>query len=176
MGGKIGYDARYAVLQQTEYTYDNRRLSSIISNRKPVVTYKYDAGGRPVLKTYGNGIQASLSYDAMGHLSRIIFAGGPIPVPLTLAYVWDQADQVVQRSWNGEVLHYDYDAGGRLAKVTHVIDDKTSEVLEAYAYDKAGNITAKTLQGEKTTLAYNCSELFCDRSVSRNWGRSDWGL
>jgi YD repeat-containing protein len=157
MGEKIGYDARYAILQQTEYTYENRRLSSITSNRKSVVTYKYDAGGRPILKTYGNGIQASLSYDALGHLSRIIFAGGPIEVPLTLAYQWDGADQVIQRSWNGEVFHYDYDAGGRLTKVTQIIDDKTSQILEFYAYDKAGNIVEKTLQGEKTTLAYNAA-------------------
>ena len=164
--GKIGYDARYDVLQQTEYTYENHRLNAIISDGKPVVTYKYDSAGRPVLKTFGNGVQASLSYDSAGHLSQIVFAGGPIESPLTLAYQWDLAEQVVQRSWNGQVLQYEYDPCGRLSKVTQIIDGKPSQELEKYVYDKAGNITEKTLQGQKTTLTYNAANELTTASVT----------
>ncbi len=153
-GGKIGQDAHYELLQQTEYNYDQRRLVSIVSNGRTVVSYKYDSGGRVIAKTFGNGMIASLSYDAAGRLASMIFAGGPIPAPLTLSYQWDDADQVVRRSWAGEVQRYQYDLAGRLAKV---FDDQTGKEVESYGYDKAGNIIEKTIDGEKTVMVYNAA-------------------
>jgi YD repeat-containing protein len=160
--GKIGYDAHYEVLQQTEYSYDeSHHLTAIVSNGRPVVTYRYDDAGRPVLKTFGNGMKAILSYDSEGHPARVIFSGGPLEVPLTLAYVWDVANEVVQRAWNGSIQDYEYDPSGKLIKVT---DDKTKQVLEAYAYDRAGNIIEKNLGGQKTLQTYNAANELISRT------------
>ncbi len=153
-GGKIGQDAHYEILQQTEYNYDQRRLASIVSNGRTVVGYKYDSGGRVIAKTFGNGMIASISYDATGRLVSMIFAGGPIPSPLTLTYQWDDADQVLRRTWAGEIQRYQYDLAGRLAKV---FDDQTGKEVESYSYDKAGNIVEKTIDGEKTVMVYNAA-------------------
>jgi YD repeat-containing protein len=154
-GGKIGKDAQYDIIQQTEYGYDEiGRLSSITSCGQPVVTYQYDIQNRLAKKIFGNGMTADFSYDPLGRLSQIVFANGPIASPLTLAYEWDAANQVTRRSWNGETQRYEYTTNGQLSKV---INDKTGDVLESYQYDFAGNMTEKMLNGQKTTMSYNAA-------------------
>ncbi|MCE0499216.1 MAG: hypothetical protein LV481_14850 [Methylacidiphilales bacterium] len=155
VGAQVGKDAQYDILQQTEYGYDGSgRLSSITSCGQPVVAYQYDFQNRIIKKTFGNGMTADLSYDALGRLAGIAFSNGPISSPLTLAYEWDAANQVTRRTWDGETQRYEYTPAGHLAKV---VDDKSGAILEAYAYDKAGNMIEKTLNGQKTTLSYNAA-------------------
>lgn len=91
-GGRAGRDARYEVLQQTEYTYDPAgRLAAITTNGQPIVTYRYDGAGRLVGKSFGNGINAEIGYDPAGRLGRTVFSGGPFAEPKILEYTWDAA-------------------------------------------------------------------------------------
>ena len=154
-GGKIGKDAQYDILQQTEYGYDEiGRLSSITSCGQSVVTYQYDTQNRLAKKIFGNGMTANFDYDPLGRLSQIVFANGPLASPVSLAYEWDAANQVTRRSWNGETQRYEYTPNGQLSKV---INDKTEDVLESYQYDFAGNMTEKVVNGQKTTMSYNAA-------------------
>ncbi|HEY8902931.1 MAG TPA: hypothetical protein VIM48_04435, partial [Chthoniobacterales bacterium] len=162
-GGTVGRNPEYTVLQQTEYTYDGAgRLASIIDNGSPLVRYSYDGAGRLAQKTYDNGINIAFRYDAMSRLSRVEFSGGPISEPKILSYTWDAANQVTQRSWNGETQKYDYDPSGQLLKVT---DAATGEVLESYTYDKAGNMLEKVVNGVKTTMTYDAGNELATRTV-----------
>ena len=148
-----GANGQYDVLQQTEYAYDNQgRLSSITSFGQPVVTYQYDAKNCLVKKTFGDKVTADIAYDNLGRFSQMTFSGGPIKSPITLAYTWDDADQVIRRSWNGSALRYEYTLGGQLARV---LEDKTGNPIETYTYDKAGNMIEKIVDGKKTTMTYN---------------------
>jgi YD repeat-containing protein len=162
-GGTVGRKPEYDVLQQTEYTYDGAgRLASIIDNGSPLVRYSYDGAGRLAQKTYDNGINIAFKYDAMSRLSRVEFSGGPISEPKVLSYTWDAANQVTQRSWNGETQKYDYDPSGQLLKVT---DAATGSVLESYTYDKAGNMLEKVVNGVKTTMTYDGGNELATRTV-----------
>ena len=151
-GGMAGQEARYEILQQTEYTYEGALLSAILSNGEPVVSYQYDSTGKLVSKTFGNGMKVAVGHDSMGRLSTMEFSGGPLPETHLLAYEWDAGNQVTSRAWHGEVQRYEYDPSGQLLKAT---EGKTARVLEAYAYDKAGNMTEKTIDGDKTVMTYN---------------------
>lgn len=154
-GYHAGKDARYETIQQTDYTYDaGGRMASIISNGQPIITYAFDAAGRPTLKTFGNGMSASLFYDSSGRLARVSFSGGPVGGPLDLSYQWDSASQLTSRTWNGNTQLYTYDPSGQLLKVT---DAKTKAVLESYAYDKAGNMIEKIIAGQKTAMTYDAA-------------------
>jgi len=162
-GGKIGTNAEYTVLQQTEYTYDYAgRLASIIDNGTLAASYAYDAKGRLTGKTFGNGMKAAISYDAMGRLAKIEFSGGPLAQPKILEYTWDAASQVTKRSWDSATQRYEYDPSGQLLKV---IDDASGTVLEAYTYDKAGNMLEKVIGDEKTTMTYNAANELDTRTV-----------
>ncbi|HEY5741118.1 MAG TPA: hypothetical protein VIS99_01145 [Terrimicrobiaceae bacterium] len=154
-GGKAGANARYEVLQQTEYTYDTSgRLSSIVSDGEPVVSYKYDAAGRAIAKSFGNGMSAAMSYDGAGRLTKVEFSGASLSASLVLSYEWDVANQLKRRTWNGETQRYEYDGSGQLL---NVIDGKSGSILEAYMYDKAGNMLEKVVDGEKSVMTYNAA-------------------
>ena len=161
--GRAGQEARYEVLQQTEYAYDAAgRLAAILSQGDPVVTYAYDAAGRLTGKTFGNGMRSAITYDAAGRLARTTFSGGPLSEPKILKYTWDDANQVTKRAWNGQTQLYGYDPSGQLLSVT---DEATGEKLETYRYDAAGNMLEKVFAGEKTTMRYNVSNELVTRAV-----------
>jgi len=151
----------YETLQQTEQIFDpTGRLSAILSNGVPAISYRYDAVGRPIQKTYGlpqndkPALSVDISYDASGHLGRMTFQGGKLTSPLELVYEWDSADQLTRRSWCGQMLRYEYDPGGQLLKV---LDNNDQSVLEAYTYDLAGNMRTKLVNGQLTVMTYNAA-------------------
>ncbi len=103
--------ASYEIFQQTEQTFDNDgNLSGIFTNGVPAIRYRHDPAGRPIQKVFGEPLKggtaltADIAYDAMGRLSSMQFHGGPLNTPLILNYVWDAADQLSSRSWNGQTL------------------------------------------------------------------------
>lgn len=151
--------ARYVPIQQTEQMFDSEgRLSAILTNGIPAISYQYDLAGRPIRKTYGApergrpALTVDIGYDSAGHLGHMKFRGGRLTSPLELIYEWDDADQLNRRTWNGRTLRYEYDPSGQLLKV---IDDSDQSVLEAYTYDLAGNMLTKLLHGQLTAMTYN---------------------
>ena len=157
------------------------RLSELKSNGFTACRYRYDHKNRLIGRTYGNGVIASYAYDSFGRLSRLDLVGGPLHQPLTLAYEWDAAGQLLSRTWNGETQLYGYDPSGQLLSVTEgrtvqgsasesptrAADEVTevnnpdpnslaiSSILERYQYDMAGNMLSKAEQGKETTMAYD---------------------
>jgi YD repeat-containing protein len=163
-GALVGKEAHYEPIQQTEYTYDqDGRLASIISDGQTIITYQYDAAGRPIQKAFGNGITASVSYDSQGRLTGTTFSGGPITTPLSLNYQWDAASQLTARTWNGETLAYSYDPSGQLLKVTETTGNTPRET---YSYDKAGNMTFREISGVKTYMSYDSGNQLIQTSTS----------
>ena len=149
--------AHYEPVQQTEQVFDAKgRLDSILTNGIPAISYRYDAAGRPVHKTYGmpdqGALTADIAYDSAGHLARMEFKGGRLTSPLVLTYEWDECDQLTRRTWHGQALRYEYDPSGQLLKVT---DEQDRSVLEAYRYDPAGNMLGKLIHGRLTAMTYN---------------------
>jgi YD repeat-containing protein len=151
--------ARYETIQQTEQMFDPEgRLSAILTNGIPAISYRHDMLGRPIRKTYGvpkNGrpaLSVDIGYDSTGHLGHMTFQGGRLTSPLELTYEWDEADQLTRRTWNGRTLLYEYDRSGQLLKV---IDDSDQSVVEAYTYDPAGNMLTKLLHGQLSAMTYN---------------------
>ncbi|MDP3851145.1 MAG: hypothetical protein Q8Q59_11620 [Luteolibacter sp.] len=151
----------YQAIQQTEQLFDPAgRLSAILTNGMPAISYQYDFAGRPNRKTYGTpahgrpALTVDIGYDSAGHLGRMSFQGGRLTSPLELIYEWDDADQLTRRTWNGRTLRYEYDPSGQFLKV---IDDSDQAVLEAYTYDSAGNMLTKLLHGQLSAMTYNAA-------------------
>jgi YD repeat-containing protein len=149
--------AHYEPIQQTEQLFDAKgRLASILSNSVPAISYRYDAAGRTIQKTYGlpdqGALTAGIAYDSAGHLARMEFSGGRLTAPLVLTYEWDECGQLTRRTWHGQSQRYQYDPSGQLLKVT---DEHDNSVLEAYRYDLAGNMLAKYINGQLTAMTYN---------------------
>jgi YD repeat-containing protein len=159
---KPGDDAGcYQAIQQTEQLFDPAgRLSAILTNGMPAISYQYDFAGRALRKTYGTperdrpALTVDIGYDSAGHLGRMTFQGGRLTSPLNLIYEWDDADQLTRRTWNERTLRYAYDPSGQLLKV---IDESDQSVLEAYTYDSAGNMLTKLLHGQLSAMTYNAA-------------------
>ena len=158
-------------------------MASIASNGQPIVTYRYDSAGRPILKTFGNGMSAALSYDSASRLARVTFSGGPLSSPLDLIYQWDSASQLTSRTWNGQTQQYSYDPSGQLLTVSELASREGAKaakeeaanpkskienpkLLESYSYDKAGNMIEKTVAGQKTTMTYDSANQLATSSTT----------
>lgn len=165
----------YRLLNQTEYGYDESgRLAVLRANGRHICSYRYDAAGRLIARSYGNGIEGRYGYDKFGRMTLLEFKGGPLVEPMLLAYEWDAAGQVTRRAWHQEMQQYDYDGAGQLAAVRQTaLNDQSKSLLmaassipkvlapsggdlvEAYNYDPAGNIIQKTEYGETTRMTYD---------------------
>ncbi|MEI6351494.1 MAG: hypothetical protein WCP06_10355 [Verrucomicrobiota bacterium] len=161
----------YRLLQQTEYAYDLKgHLLELKSNGVSVCRYQYDAKGRLSGRKYGNGIAAKYECDSFGRQTRLELTGGPLVKPLLLAYEWDNAGQLLSRTWNGQKQTYGYDPSGQLLTVrksdpvpkaiipaanTQPASGLDSALLESYQYDPAGNMLAKFENREATTMSYD---------------------
>ena len=186
--------AAYKLLQQTDYSYDSKgRLAELKSNGASVCRYQYDKNGRLFARQYGNGITARYQYDRFGRQTRLDLIGGPLAEPLLLAYQWDNAGQLLSRTWNKETQVYGYDASGQLLSVNKVGSATAQAVassasnpagialavrssangavplslLEAYRYDPAGNMLSKSEGGIASLMRYNADNQLLSTAVSQ---------
>ena len=126
--------------KSVSYTYDkDGRLLSKTAPEGDLVTYAYDAAGRPTELTEGAG-NATYTYDAVGN--RLTEAR---PNGVTSQFTYDARNlplSIAHQDPSANVLQsfaYTLDALGRVSQVNR----ETGEVV-TYAYDALGRITQET--------------------------------
>jgi RHS repeat-associated protein len=121
----------------TTYGYDDANNLTSISysdGTTPGVAYGYDADGRPISMSDGNGT-TSYSYDSLGRLTDTTDGNGQ-----HVGYGYDLADNVTSLTYpNNETVTKTYDDSERLASVTDWQGNTTS-----FAYDPDANLQTTT--------------------------------
>lgn len=136
---------------RTEYLYNKSgALAEIRSDGKTVATYSYDKLGNLLGKQLADGTQELYRHDALGRITELTVKSATGKTLTQVAYTWDNADQLVRRTWDGKVQNYVYDEAGQL---TGVKAEGLPE--ERYAYDPAGNMIEKAIGGDKTAMTFD---------------------
>ena len=124
----------------TNYSYDAvGRLSGLANSEgATIAAYTYDANGRLLTKTLGNGTSTSLMYDAGGDVLSVINYSPAHAILSEYDYTYDsEGTPITQRTPSGS-FSYTYDLNGQLTSVT------TPSAVIQYLYDASGNRTGVT--------------------------------
>jgi RHS repeat-associated protein len=136
---------------RTEYLYNKAgAVAEIRTDGKTVATYSYDKLGNLLGKQLADGTRELYRHDTLGRITELTVKSASGKTLTQVAYTWDNADQLVSRTWDGKAQNYVYDEAGQLTGVKSV-----SLPEEHYAYDPAGNMIEKAIGGEKTAMTYD---------------------
>lgn len=140
--------------RKQRYEYDDmRRLERIVDEpaETPVVTYLYDAAGRRIKRTSGNGVVTDYTYDLLDRVDEIVNRGPGGNVISRFDYAYDAAGNVTSRQRVSGTDTFGYDPNlGRLNVATFAGGD-----TESFAYDAAGNRTLSVRNGVSTPYTTN---------------------
>jgi YD repeat-containing protein len=177
-------EVQYPDLSKVDYVWDGAILSTVTLNGSLVARWSsYDASGRPLSVTYGNGVATTFGYDAysMGHLATLVTTSGATQLQ-NLSYDWytlpntgginlgsvmdNRANKIVNGVNGDESQTFGYDALNRLTQATGVWGTKS------FIYDAAGNpttfggLTSRTLNftGNQVTSGTGLSNVTYDAS------------
>jgi len=137
-----------------EYEYEDFRRTRMVDQSGFEVHYRYDPLGRlEFLRDGSDNLITQYAYDAVGRLVRETRGNGT-----TTNYVYDDAGQALEIAHRApdamllSLFRYDYDALGRRTSLT------TLDGTTAYGYDGAGRLTSVTLPGgEAIAYAYDAA-------------------
>jgi RHS repeat-associated protein len=137
---------------QILYSYDDlnrtteiKRYVDGINDEVLLDQVQYDVDNLLTQLDYGNGLQATFSYDARDRVSTMDVKNGTTSY-LDLDYTYDSNSNITQlvngrqdtsSTWHSETESYSYDGLDRL------ISASCTSWSHAYSYDKVGNRTSK---------------------------------
>ena len=123
------------------YSYDmNHQLLSIASDGG-TTTFEYDANGRRVRKTQGDGSSTSYQWNALGQLVRV-------QSPQTLVeYSYDVDGNIVRRMEGGQETRMRIDPSGALPRV---IDEYRTDGTETVRYTYGVHAISQDRNGQLT--------------------------
>ena len=130
------------------YNYDSG-YKYIISTKDAlnnVVLYEYDDNNRITKITYPDNAYEQFAYDNFGNITSSRDKNG-----IVTTYTYDENNNLISSSVEGNVTSYTYDAEEQLTSVTDC-NNKTKSIT----YDAAGRIVKETdFEGNETTYAYD---------------------
>jgi RHS repeat-associated protein len=128
------------------YSYDAvNRLQSVTDNRLTpgTTTYSYDAVNNLTGVLSPNGVQATLTYDALDDPTNLTLAKGG--VLWSYAYTYNAAGQRLSATEkSGRTVSYSYDASTRLTTETIANDPNAANGAVNYFLDAVGNRLTRT--------------------------------
>jgi len=136
-------DTGWATSEMTgRYTLAHPSATSCTTPAAGCTTYTYDASGRRLTVTDGNGHTTTTAYDGDGNVASMTDAAGH-----TTTYGYDPADQRTTTTLpDASVSTTQYTADGQVEKQTDANGNATS-----YTYDDLGNKTSVTDPNNRTT-------------------------
>ena len=150
-----GYRQTMSADERTvSYTYDNLgRLAQVLEGETVLVSYSYDAAGKPTGTQLGNGDQILNTYNSEGNVSSIISYNAAGTITSQIQYTWDKGLMQTQTLNEGQ-WSYEYDVMGQLvrAEFYSYTPEIQSYTLE-YSYNGMGNRTqSRVIQSEASLL------------------------
>ncbi|MCY2987964.1 MAG: dockerin type I domain-containing protein [Planctomycetota bacterium] len=144
---------------QLTYHYDAVGRLDDIENESGVreVDYAYDAAGRLVLKTLGNGVFTTYDYDHAGQLLHLINYKPDASVLSRFDYTYDSRGQRVSMNTLDGAWSYTYDDIGQLTHAVFVPAEGSMIPAqdETYVYDPLGNRIRTIINGVTTEYTTN---------------------
>ena len=141
------------------YYYDAVGRLDYIENESNVreVDYDYDAAGRLVLKTLGNGVYTTYDYDQAGQLLHLVNYKPDGSILSRFDYTYDSRGQRVSMTTLDGAWSYTYDEIGQL---THAVfapapGSTIPAQDEIYVYDALGNRIRTIINGVTTEYTIN---------------------
>ena len=136
--------------------FDTRnRLTAILKNSNPVVSYHYNNANQTTNKTFANGISSNMQYDFANRLSSISTANGTIQ---NTAFTYDkERNKTSINRLNNPALSesFIYDNGYRLTNYKRGVIGGATTIQNTYSYDALGNRTNANLNGTNTIYTVN---------------------
>ena len=128
------------------YSYDAaNRLQSLTDNRLSpgTTTYTYDVVNNLTGILSANGVQSTLTYNAVDNPTNVTIAKGG--VLRSYAYTYNAAGQRLSATENsGRTVSYSYDAAARLTSETITNDPNSGNGALNYSLDAVGNRLTRT--------------------------------
>jgi RHS repeat-associated protein len=136
------------------YLYDNvSRLHQITNTTNAlVVDYEYDASGRLIQKTLGNGVYTTYEYTYLGRLIHLVNYNPTDAIMSRFDYTYDTSGRFTSMTTLNGTFYYTYDLLGQLTSVTY----PDNHVVEYY-YDSVGNRIKVIDNG--TVINYSTNEM-----------------
>jgi len=140
--------------RKQRYEYDDMRcLERIVDEpaEAAVVIYQYDAAGRRIKRTSGNGVVTDYTYDLLDRVDEIVNRRPNGDIISRFDYAYDAVGNVISRHRANGTDTFAYDPNlGRLTSASFAGGD-----TETFAYDAAGNRTLSTQNGVPTSYTSN---------------------
>jgi RHS repeat-associated protein len=135
----------------TEYGYDEHGNLKEIKPPSPLgaTTIAVDADSRPEVITDGAGHKATITYDPLDRITKVIYSGGGA-TERTVKFAYDADGNVTSREDPTGTTKYKTDQLNRVLK-----EELPGSVSNEYGYDEASNMTSFIDSGGTTTYAYN---------------------
>ncbi|MTI58360.1 S8 family serine peptidase, partial [Geosporobacter ferrireducens] len=127
-------------------------------NKPYSLKYEYDALGRKIAETNGNGVLLKYEYDDDGNVLQIKRQKNNAAQAVTLEEnTYDYlGNRLTQKDANGNVTTYGYNAFNRVAGIEHPSDSTIGPYKENYQYDRAGHlISIRDTLGKETAYVYD---------------------
>ena len=157
-------EAGGATLRLT-YT-DKGERATLIDPDAGTTGYAYDAAGRLIRRTDGNGKVTQHSYDTLGRLSSTTIDG------TATLYSYDSLGRLVKEERDGLSTSYSYDSLNRLSTETRQTEGES--LTFSYAYDGRGRLSAVTYPADVTVFyGYEADGTTATLSVD---GTTVWSL
>jgi RHS repeat-associated protein len=150
----------------TAYKYDEHGNLTQIEPPTPLGQTKItvDADSRPETITDGAGHKATITYDKLDRVTKIVYSG--TGTEKTVTYEYDADGNILKREDPTGTTKYKVDALNRLTK-----EELPGSASNEYGYDEASNTTSFTDAGGTTKYAYNKLnelETMTEPSASKN--------
>lgn len=125
------------------------RLKSVTSDNQ-TTTYTYDGNGNRTSVLYHDGSKEEYTYYKNNLLNTLVNTKADATVIDSYSYVYDNANNQIQKTDSKGTTTYTYDSLNRLMKVVEPLS--LGGKLTLYSYDKAGNrLTESVIEGSNTT-------------------------
>jgi RHS repeat-associated protein len=154
----------------TQYTYDAAgRVLTITDGNGRTTGYTYDGAGRLVEEAYADGTARTFAYDGRGNIAARTDASATVTT-----YAYDDLNRLVARAYtiaadspvaDTPPATFAYDRAGNM------LSADTADADLEFSYDGAGRVIAMTQNGHTTTVGYGSTATGLQRQVTYPGGR-----
>lgn len=157
----LGYKNGYGTFMSYDLAGNLKTILEPVSkdrNRPYSLKYEYNALGRKIAETDGNGVLLKYEYDDDGNILRITRQRNSTAEAVTLEEnTYDYlGNRLTKKDANGNITTYSYNTYNSIASIEYPSDSTIGLYRENYQYDRAGRLVSIIDSlGKETTNVYD---------------------
>src|SRR5690606_10237016 len=131
------------------------RMTAVLDPHGQSTQYGYDAAGRRISTTYGNGSRTEYVYDVVNQLTDILHKKADDTVNASVSYTYDAMNnRLSQADAAANTITYTYDDTYKLLQAVY---SDTAETID-FVYDGTGNRDSRSDAAGIVTYAYDAAD------------------